>query len=772
MEQLVNDIIKKRKEEHLPAIQRKIDTLKNLLVELKCYDELRSKIVDTNGELRPDYPLYGELLKHPEIAANIFEANSNSVKENIEHYIKELERIAQRFSRSSIAIQVFGEAGSGKSTFIQSVTGLDNNVVLVSSGDHCTGATSFIKNAQKFEAHIVPYTKFEILEIFNSIVERYGKEVTTGKILTKLSSFDEIKKFNVDDYGFMMDNTREAFNVYVEHFDDICRVLNEIETYGETDTNYPDGKFLRLKKPEQVQQYVAQHNGGSDRGEAVVHYYNFLAVKYVRIFKDFNYKKAGNVEIMDSVGFGDARTETAVTKNMCQSVADTCDIVIVLSAPVTMREYGNCSALMDSIHFDEGKERIASECLFMVLNERREGHRITIQGCKDFKKKWLGESGDGTKARKETILQANLSNPSETEQNVIIPILKQVTANLEQIDDALKENIEKQGNDVHEQINAFIQRISTAIIVNQSGSGHTEFDKRFRIIYESELRKELGEIVKKAKESINQPAATLGRSLNVKCNNITQYVEELNSDIDSINPYATSSELLFAYEKLASKLAHLIPSKFKDIDFDLNENIAKRKSLVFNCLYTTGRLNTIFTMKGKDVPEKAEHEKVLEWVAKFNQNITIEEDFPLLHGIINELLTFNVGIEGLLLFRIVKHFDELTNNIPSQDRLKKDGTKTIKVYLQRNLEEAFNKIQPELRAFTVAPNEAIYYALDSFIYNLLYHPDVELECRKLYERYEKMIWRDEMENLQIQTLAMKEWRSMRDRLLEISNNFI
>lgn len=758
MEQLINNIIEARAS-RLPAINDKIQQLNSLLSKLEEYDALRSTIVDESGELKTSSPLYSKLVQYPDMVANINEAKSNDVKAAIRKYVRSLERLHQRFSRKSVAIQVFGEAGSGKSTFIQSVTGLDNNVVLVSSGDHCTGATSFIKNSPYFEARIIPYTKAEILQIFNSIIREHRSSVTTDKPMSELASFYEIKDFKVEDYGLKKQEALDALSIYVDHFDTICQVLDKIEREGEIDTSYPDGKFLRLTDPKQVQQYVAQHNGGSDRGEQPILYYNFLAVKYVRIFKDFNYKKAGNIEIMDSVGFGDARTENTVKNNMCQSVADTCDIVVVLSAPVSVREYSNCCKWMDDIHYDEkGDERIAKECLFMVLNRRENGARITTTGCQQFMDKWLGKS-EGAKARHEVILQANLSNPQDTEQNVIIPILKQVTGNLEQIDENIRTDIEREGEMVYRLFVSFIKMVSNVLLGNFAATEKVQLRKLYKDIYLRDLRPGFDKLLQDAKLDWDLTAINVRRELSLLCNedSLEQYLNEIEPVVDRELEYTDVT--LTAYNNASNTLRHVLPNKFRSIDIPLKEEVEKRKSAIFKLLLTTGRWNTIMS-----IDETDDYKAINAWMRRFNDSVLDSSQYPILHKLVEDLLNFKIDIDGFLLYRVIRHLDTFENNLVPNEKNPQRQKEAIMFYLNTNLHDAFSKIREDLNGFTQAPNDAIYFALEEFKVGFMLYPECDEELFQLYSTYQNIVWRSEFEDIASQEVALEEWSQKRNEL--------
>ncbi len=774
MKLLIKQILAERNKQ-VPMIDAQISLLKTMLKNLKDYEGLRMSIIDTEGNLREDSK-YGYLIKYPNVVASIYEANPTALYPVINEHIIKLEKLKLRFSRKSLTIQIFGGAGSGKSTFIQSITKLDNNVVMAAEGDHCTGTTSYIRNIDedRFEARIYPYTKYELLNIFNDGL----KEALRAKNLKEvaISSFNEIENFNLQNVG--LDVTDYVVSHYITQFSTIKEVLNELDVNGILDEEN-NRRYIKIEEPVNVQQYVAHHNDYDTDDSRYRNYQKYLAINYVRIFTRFRHPSAGQIELLDSVGFGDKATKSLVEKGMYQSIADNCDIVAIICYPFKRSDIDAASEMMDKAHYERKLpnriERISESCLFLVLNNDRRLNKNNTGLCNYSKSAWTNGTDpkvDSPFHRTETILCADLHDTKDTEDNVLIPILKQVTENLPLIDSNIKKEVNSKTLELQQLYDTFVQKISDVLIKRPGGGGHTDFDRRFKEIYEYGLRNELRQIVENAKNGINQPAASLRRALIVKCNDesISKYIEDLDKDIEAINPASTPAEWLGAYEKLASKLAHLIPAKFKDIDIDLNQNLAKRKAAVLNCLYNIGRLNVI--LKIKEDPSKPDYENVLEWAAKLNELVITKAEYPLLHNIINEFLTFNISVDGLLLFRIIKHFDELISGdkAPNQNKLQKDGVVAMHFYLKRNLENAFDKIKPELENFSITPNEAIYYAIDSFVYNLLYHPEIELECRNLYEQYERQIWREELERNQAQTIALEEWKKMRDKLLEFSIN--
>ena len=134
---------------------------------LARYNEFRAQLIDNNGVLIETSPHASLFRQNPDMLFAVKDADSMELGQALEKQLKVLERLKKRFLRKTISIQVFGNAGNGKSRFIQTVSGLDDNTVLTSEADHTTGATTYIQNAPAFKAHVYCYTQSELLEIFN-----------------------------------------------------------------------------------------------------------------------------------------------------------------------------------------------------------------------------------------------------------------------------------------------------------------------------------------------------------------------------------------------------------------------------------------------------------------------------------------------------------------------------------------------------------------------------------------------------------------------------
>ena len=79
--------------------------------------------------------------------------------------VRDLAQLESRFSRPTLNIGIVGNAGQGKSTLLQKLTGLSDDEIPSGGGGDCTGAAAIIENSNNREvyADIEFYSESEFL---------------------------------------------------------------------------------------------------------------------------------------------------------------------------------------------------------------------------------------------------------------------------------------------------------------------------------------------------------------------------------------------------------------------------------------------------------------------------------------------------------------------------------------------------------------------------------------------------------------------------------
>ena len=128
----------------LSTIQQKLDFVERLESEVNAFEvflnQIKSNIQQSNGK-------FADLVeKQPQFANRLLEINLHELKQKIAAQKNELHRLQNRFSRNSVQIAFIGQARQGKSSFLQRISGLNDDTIPSSSATDCTGAISIISN--------------------------------------------------------------------------------------------------------------------------------------------------------------------------------------------------------------------------------------------------------------------------------------------------------------------------------------------------------------------------------------------------------------------------------------------------------------------------------------------------------------------------------------------------------------------------------------------------------------------------------------------------
>ena len=153
---------------HLQMIQRRIElltTIRSSVIGLRNHmDKVDTQIKEQSGD-------FFKLLYSDPVAMGIYsQLDCVTTLAHIDEALSMYQKLEKRFQRPSVRIAFIGHERQGKSTFLQSMTGLPNEVIPAYDGTSCTGAISVIQNKETdtpFQAEIDFYTVPEFLENVN-----------------------------------------------------------------------------------------------------------------------------------------------------------------------------------------------------------------------------------------------------------------------------------------------------------------------------------------------------------------------------------------------------------------------------------------------------------------------------------------------------------------------------------------------------------------------------------------------------------------------------
>ena len=138
---------------HLEVIKKKKTFFNELMQTLQEYQALRENMLSQINGCRGEY--YTMSIEDPTLQQKIELADPSATILQLQKCLAECDRLEKRFNRETINISVVGRAGQGKSRLLQSISGVENDIIPADTGGDCTGAKSTIANAKgETYAHI------------------------------------------------------------------------------------------------------------------------------------------------------------------------------------------------------------------------------------------------------------------------------------------------------------------------------------------------------------------------------------------------------------------------------------------------------------------------------------------------------------------------------------------------------------------------------------------------------------------------------------------
>lgn len=766
IKQQIEQIIAKRKSSRLPLIESKIAFIESLLQRVNSLDTL-IKEIKTQCEIKKG-PYYSILASDPGMEIRLQNVSTDDTRAAITELQKELARLKTRFSRKSISLQVFGMAGSGKSTFIQSVTGLDNDVVLASEGGHCTGVSSFIYNSDHFEARVYLYTEEDMLALFNKNLEALEKKYNPAITPILLHKFDDIQGFKLENVGLpsTMDGRLSVLK-YVENFSLISNLIFGRDAEGRPLAGLKqdaDGrKYIEITDSTQVQQWVAQHNGHHKSDPNYVAYMNYLAVDRVDIYKKFLCEDAGDIVLMDNVGLGDASNDVSTEQHMYQAIADNSDAVILLYQPKPNSgwrgEEDSINSRLNNIRFKnvyQGIERMDVHELYFLLNERNTPGFDNSKDCPEVVKAFLAEPYE----RKETILIANAADKESTRKDAIEPILTQLMEYLDSIDVRMLENVNTLGKHLYTNYKILSDSVSK-VISGSMRQGSNEL-KKFRELYKTDLTysKELKVLDDHYYSEKDKPCPEVKEKIDEVINKLTKLIDRPDVIILDVEKGEKATNDLL--EKYCNIFRNKIYAAFDEVTTGVLLPLQNRlKDSIINILFENARLGRI-PLQNYAVEDGASQE----WLKTFVSEKVDKEAYPHMHHMFNFVLDYQISIEGLMKYNVARCLDTLDKHSPAFKTMSPltgipDAQQAKKIWSE--IVSRTSAIQTEMRKwrddFSLIPSHSFYARTSMFRDLLVDDTDTHMseELYNFYSENRMAIWRDEFAGMLQEAEAFGSW---------------
>lgn len=753
----INEILDKRKE-HAPLLKRRIEDLKAAMAAIKKIQDLKDSVVDEKGQLRADSPYFKVFADNMELLGALGGVNlSSSLLEDMKKLKEGYEHLLKRFEREFINIAVVGPARQGKSLFLQAVSGLDSKCIPAFDGDHCTGASSTVENAEneKVKVYLTYKSEKDILTEANGYLEIISGGTESVASLDSLSQYTEERLRQLQS------------NVKTNKADAAAKAAIFYKRYVE---NYAEWKSLINKAAdwmydeEQIMTYVAQHNGFDEEDPRRENYFKFVGVESARIIKKFSYHDCGKIKLVDTEGLGTTTTDTE--RKMFETIEKDSDAVIFFRFPAA-RTGGTPTS--DEVEiFDRLRGKFASKKMekwfAFLLNHCRESKKWhdNLSNCKTYKTAL--DRNDFLPTIMNEII--DVADPVEVRENFLIPLLESLSGSLGEIDQMFLDELEPLASKTWRSYSALCKSVDGLVKFSAGANSINEIWKLYDKTYNSSLTVKL----RKLNQEYGAKREEECEILSARIEKITGFGIDDGFIMDEVPSQETVQEYIDTHGRatIADVYMHFlntarsnITQKYIEIDTSLKELIVQFKDTIAEVLMEAGELSKI-------LPPSGDREKY-EWLKEFADEYL--EPYAQIRRAFHFLYEFDFSVRGGLMHKVRIGLYEISLANPNVLNVNfGSGEASVVVFkMERALRDVREKLKYSLEDFYIAPNEAMYAICDEFFERVTTSEGVCDEWRELYSSYAGRIWSEQLMHTQKTGQTIAGWKADIETLRKYNN---
>lgn len=714
----IAQIIQKRRPlaQKIETVESNLKTLSAALRKLeKQRDHLLGRVDDSGTVGRPR------------------EIDFSAVQRSIDNELTTLNNLRARFSRNTLNIGVVGRARQGKSRLLQSLTGLSSAEIPDGSGQHCTGVRSNIyHNAEIGEtyAEVCFHTERSFLD---EVIAPYYWQLKLGAHPLTIEEFTnalpplpkELQK-NAQ-YATKYEHLKRYHKPYLDKY---RNCLSEIP--------------LRINQNE-IREYVAQDTVD---GQLSI-YFNYLAVREVKIVCSFPNVDIGQIVLVDMPGLGD--TGIGDPERMIKTLGQDIDLVLFVRKPDSM---GDFWADVDVSLYDLANEALidlpVKEWSFMVIN-RVTGTADNLRNCKSF-----AATISEKNIRVQDVVIADCSNSKEAQTEILDRVLDYLGQRVEVLDRQYASACQDRLIQLQRDISGELEKAKKSL-----GTGGDGWFRMFITLFEEfwrDLTRELQDLT----SSMISERDTDDQSFNIAVDSAitTCRLETGIPNLKKIEQKSVSAGAdMIAYAECLHEVRTHLSKQFLSLDIALKESLENAKCRVVEILKTHCKLEKIAEGDGSE----------------FLNNLSekIPDDLTGLKLGFQTLATFELQYRGLVQHRIRRHLDVLTPDRTTY-RLKESfidkiwreikgesptfsPAEKIALNLSKAQSEAVNNCEKELKTLLKEPSQAAFAIVEEFADRVLRAEGVRTEWQIFLQEIASVVWEDEFSKEMERIRLRRDW---------------
>lgn len=763
---------------HLQKVEAKIGTLVEVRERLEQLDALVSTITKQLEEQQGVY--YKMLVSDAEAMAQFEEVNCTKAKIKVSEVIEALQNLKARFEREALRIAFIGYERQGKSTFLQSMTGLPNEVIPAYDGTSCTGAVSIIHNSnEKLRVKIEFCSVAEFLDNLRSKLKGLFPE----RHFT-LNTLDDIRKIDISDYhgDDALEVKRMIGTNIVKHLDDYSQylgapnmTLHDEEKIVEFVAQYREyDRIPHGENPADFEERIKSKDSYGNVTEKVYRkrFYKYLAVKSVDIYCPFVHQDCGKIEFVDTIGLGASVNPEGIEREMFRVLREDCDAAIDVFCPAPTG--GSLNKFQKDI-FKKINEQLATrnprKWMAYAINGIPNGPKQNIQNIPDI----MSELNDMQASLPFGLYrEVNAANREDVNKHLLIPLLDLITENLDALDEGLMDTVNELSKEAY---NECLVLVKAANAVTSAGLG---LSANALTLFDEKLYKNMLKSFGLAMNQIDKNGYATQRDK--KCFDLEDAYNTVIEDLDLHIPdeevilerFETGASItqVQMFEEYVEQMRNNIFSAFEDINVNVLHPLQEKVKIdLIEILYNQGMM--------KNLPTENEGPSI-EWLEEVIENYVDPVVYPNFYRALKFILDYQINIEGIVEYHVTKSLYVIDRTheefIPFDgEHLNQfeDMASAVWQELCNRITPVKNRLITWIGDFIQIPNHSFYSRVHKFHVKVMTDaPGIE-DFRRFYRNNMGMIWGEEINSAAKSEKAFGDWTSRTKALqdITISDNF-
>lgn len=711
---------------HLDAVKKQKDFFLQLIEKLKIYQTFRQNALRQIEECRGEN--YATSSEDPAFEDKVRAADPDILLSGLDKAVRECDRLIHRFSRDTVNISVIGRAGQGKSTLLQSISGLDDEIIPSAPNGDCTGAKSIICNypGPGTYAEITFYSEKELLEQ----LQKYLDALDIPDILGAAGDILRI------DLGKAAQKTARQTSL-----------LGHLEKYVDHYQEYRDflGQVRRVDQEADIRNYVAQY----DVNHKPI--FMYLAVKEVRIYTPFRFSDAGRITLVDTIGLGD--TSLGIQDKMMDALVNDSDAAIIIRMPNKFRDgiREEDNELYDSIASRmEGRD--IEKWLFYVLNvfqENKENGDILF-------KSLMSQRGKGA-LKVASLLQLDCADDEAVEKNLVMPVLDSIAKNLESIDSGLLEKANRSFAELYVLLFDLTGKIRA--VLNNSFRKSMNMGGLFDRLFKSlPLFSRLRDLNASYAETRNEKCTDVENDILLVLGKISGYCPGRDEILEQLQRGTIDAQPDVVYSHYADHLRAEIANQFGVVTGETLQSLQNKvKTDIIDILYSDdgGCLGNVPLSVEVDPADRTG------WLKEFIGEKL--DGYPAVKNAFEYILDYRLNIEGLIEYKVntsLEFLDPISEKfcrIDPRGLSDEENAELIEQSLLNAIGLVADDLLRQISDMLVIPSNAFFACIRKFREMIAYSDEGNDELKELYRDNCVAVWKEEFSRQISTQTALGAW---------------